>query len=74
MIFKLFVSTILLAALLVFALQNTETVKVHILLWTFSLSSVLLILIPFLVGFLLGWGLNAWGRHRRKEKKATGTP
>ncbi|OFW18231.1 MAG: hypothetical protein A3H27_05925 [Acidobacteria bacterium RIFCSPLOWO2_02_FULL_59_13] len=74
MIFKLFVSTILLAALLVFALQNTETVKVHILLWTFSLSSVLLILIPFLLGFLLGWGLNTWGRHRRKEKKATGTP
>lgn len=74
MVLKLLFLTLVLGALLVFALQNTETVKVHILLWTFSLSRALLILISLLVGFLLGWGLSVWARSRPRAKNNRITP
>jgi len=49
-------------------------VKVHFLLWTFSLSSALLVLIPLVFGFFLGWGLRAWGRYRGTGKKNPSGP
>jgi len=74
MTFKLLLFTAILAVLLVFALQNGEPVKVHFLVWTFSLSSALLVLIPLVFGFFLGWGLHAWGHYRGMGKKDPSGP
>ena len=45
----------LLLILLVFALQNTQTVAIKFLLWEITTSAVLTILISFCLGALTGW-------------------
>lgn len=48
--------TLLLTALsVIFVLQNTEVVDIRFLLWTLSMSRVLLILLLLAVGVLIGW-------------------
>jgi uncharacterized integral membrane protein len=49
---------VLLAVLLVFALQNTQPVAVKFLLWETTVSAVLTILISFCLGVLAGWLLH----------------
>ncbi|MBP1719893.1 MAG: Lipopolysaccharide assembly protein domain [Deltaproteobacteria bacterium] len=46
---------LLLAVLLVFALQNTHPVAIKFLLWETTASAVLTILISFCLGALTGW-------------------
>jgi uncharacterized integral membrane protein len=46
---------VLLAVLLVFALQNTQPVAVKFLLWETTASAVLTILISFCMGALAGF-------------------
>jgi len=46
---------ILLIFLVIFAVQNTQPVAVKLLFWEISTSSVLTILVSYLVGFLTGW-------------------
>ena len=46
---------VLLAVLLVFALQNTQPVAIKFLLWEATVSAVLTILISFCLGTLTGW-------------------
>jgi len=45
----------LLLTLLVFALQNTQTVAIKFLFWEVTTSAVLTILISFALGVLSGW-------------------
>jgi uncharacterized integral membrane protein len=53
------------AAVLVFALQNTETVTVRFLAWDTSMSRVLLIALLFGAGLAAGWLLRAWGARKQ---------
>ena len=55
---------ILLVFLVIFAIQNTQSVAVKLLFWEISTSAVLTILVSYLVGFLTGWlvGLLKTGR------------
>lgn len=46
---------VLLAVLLIFALQNTQPVAVKFLFWETTVSAVLTILISFFLGALTGW-------------------
>ena len=46
---------LLLLILLVFALQNTQTVAIKFLFWEVTTSAVLTILISFVLGVLSGW-------------------
>lgn len=59
---KLTLSVVLIGLVMVFTLQNTAVVEVHFLLWTLSMSLVLLIFGLLLVGVLLGWLLATLGR------------
>lgn len=60
------ISAIALAVLVViFVLQNTEPAGVEFLLWTWSASRALVLLIVFLVGVAVGWLANAGPRRRR---------
>ena len=46
---------VLLLVLLIFALQNIQTVTLRFLFWQAETSAVLSILFSFLIGFLVGW-------------------
>jgi len=47
---------LLLLAVLVFAIQNRETVGVSFLAWSFSIPKIFLILGTYVLGMLSGWG------------------
>jgi uncharacterized integral membrane protein len=56
---------ILLILLVIFAIQNTQAVGIKFLLWGFSTSAAVTILMSFIIGFLVGWLM---GRFRTKDK------
>jgi uncharacterized integral membrane protein len=56
---------LLLLVMLVFALQNIQTVTLKFLFWQIETSAVLSILFSFLVGFLVGWLIRI-GKPARK--------
>lgn len=54
--FASFVAVLLLIIVLVFSIQNRESVDVSFLLWSMSLPKIFLILGTYLFGMLSGWG------------------
>ena len=52
--------------LLIFILQNTQSVSLTFLFWTFSWPLWLLTLISAVLGALLWFGLGVMRRHRRR--------
>lgn len=53
--FKLVLMLLLVGAVILFTLQNTDVVQVHFLLWTLALSQVVLIFALLVIGMALGW-------------------
>lgn len=70
--FKLALSVVLIGLVMVFTLQNTAVVEVHFLLWTLSMSLVLLIFGLLVVGMLLGWLLCSLSRRHLAPPKHVG--
>jgi len=64
--FMLTLGVIFVAAVLVFAVQNTAVVDIRFLVWELSVSRALILLVSLLAGLLLGWGGCALSRSRRK--------
>jgi uncharacterized integral membrane protein len=56
---KLIGMIILLALLVICAIQNYQPVTVKFLFWTYETSTVLVVLVTFLIGGLVG-GLRLW--------------
>jgi uncharacterized integral membrane protein len=54
------------ALLLIFVLQNTESVRVHFLFWHFTWPIWVLILVAAAAGALIWIGLGVLRRHRRR--------
>ncbi|MBW2123821.1 MAG: LapA family protein [Deltaproteobacteria bacterium] len=52
---KSIVSGVLIALVIVFVVQNTETVQVRLLFWKVSMSWALMVLIALLIGIVAGW-------------------
>lgn len=67
--FKLALSVVLIGLVMVFTLQNTAVVEVHFLLWTLSMSLVLLFFGLLVVGMLLGWLLCSLSRRHLAPPK-----
>ena len=65
---------VLLVFLLIFAIQNTDPVKINFLFWAVETSAVLSILVSFLVGFLVGWLVWWTGPSRAKRQLSKKTP
>src|SRR3569832_1426888 len=61
---KLILMLVLVGAVILFALQNTDVVQVHFLLWTLALSQVVLIFALLVVGMALGWLACSLSRRR----------
>ncbi len=55
--------------LLVFMLQNTESVRLDFLIWSFMWPLWLLVLASALLGALVWFGLGVIRRHRRRKER-----
>ena len=50
-------TVLLLLVVLIFSIQNRESVAVSFLVWSLSIPKIFLILGTYLIGMLSGWGL-----------------
>ena len=57
---------VLVGVVLLFTLQNTQVVEVHLLFWKLSMSRVLLIFLLLAVGAILGWVAHSIYRNRAR--------
>jgi len=64
---KLIAIIVLLVLLLIFAIQNIQPVVLNFLFWQISTSSVLSILVSFVIGLLTGCLLMMIGRMKKKS-------
>jgi uncharacterized integral membrane protein len=64
---KVIAIIVLLILLLIFAIQNTQSVVLNFLFWQISTSSVLSILVSFVIGLLIGCLLMMIGRMKKKS-------
>jgi uncharacterized integral membrane protein len=62
-------SIIAVALLLIFMIQNAESVRLDFLVWDFNLLLWLLILVSALLGALVWIGLGVMRRHRRRVER-----
>ncbi len=61
---KIIAAIVLAVLVLVFVLQNADPVGVEFLLWTWTASRAVVLLVVFLIGAAVGWLARA-GRKRR---------
>lgn len=66
---KVMAIIVLLILLLIFAIQNTQPVVLNFLFWLISTSSVLSILVSFIIGLLTGCLLMMIGRMKKKSPR-----
>ncbi len=64
---------ILLVVLVIFAIQNPQSVNINFLFWGFQTTAVLSILVSFVIGFLVGW-LILWLGPRKKKSSPSSLP
>ena len=64
---RLILILVLLGAVLLFTVQNTQVVELRFLFWKLSMSRVLLIFLLLAVGAILGWVVNSAYRHRTRR-------
>lgn len=69
---KLTVGVVLALAVLVFIVQNTETVQLDFLVWTLSMSRALMVFAVLVVGLVLGWLWSSEHQRRRQRRGKTG--
>ena len=67
---KLALAFVLLGAVLVFTVQNTDVVRIRFLGWVLELSLSLLIFLALAIGFLSGFLMTGWRHWRRRRKGA----
>ena len=64
---KLIVGLVLAGLIVLFTLQNTETVEVSFLFWKWSTPRAVMIFCVLVVGMVIGWILSSWARHRTRD-------
>ena len=65
---KFIVGIIIGVFVIIFMVQNVETVDIRFLTWTFQIQRAIMILIVFVVGIGIGWVVKSIG-YRKKRKK-----
>lgn len=63
---KLYLGLGLLFMVVLFAIQNAESLEVSFLFWTFTMRRALVLFLVLAVGVVLGWSLRIWV-HRREQ-------
>lgn len=67
MSFRLILTVVLAALVVVFVLQNTAVVEIRFLFWTVAMSRALLIVVMLVSGMALNWLLHGYFALRRKK-------
>lgn len=67
---RLWITGILIALVVVVCLQNSQSTKVEVLFATFNAPLILMLAIFVLIGVLIGYIGPVWRQHRRAEKRA----
>jgi uncharacterized integral membrane protein len=57
------------ALLVIFMIQNTDKIRLHFLVWHFTMMLWLFTLITAVVGALVWFGLGVIRRHRRRKAR-----
>jgi uncharacterized integral membrane protein len=65
---RLIVGIILGAVVIIFAVQNTETVTYTFLAWSITAARALVVILVFVFGLLTGWLVTGLGRLSRRGK------
>lgn len=65
------VAIVLLVLVLIFTVQNAETVNIKLLFWTLSAPRAVLIVLTFLFGVVAGWSLRIVSRRLRGRSHKT---
>ena len=60
---KIALVLILLLLLIIFTVQNYEIVQISFLFWSFQTSRAIIIFIPLVVGFIIGWSVSFIKKH-----------
>ena len=68
------IALIVLILLLIFAIQNTQPVVLNFLFWQIFTSSVISILVSYIIGLLTGCLLMMTGRMKKKSTQSYGDP
>ncbi|MBT8077040.1 MAG: DUF1049 domain-containing protein [Gammaproteobacteria bacterium] len=66
--YKFAVTILLLLLVMIFAVQNAETVEVQLLFWAVNLPRSLLIFMMLLIGTVIGWFLRSILRISRNNQ------
>jgi len=70
---KKIVIGVILFFLLIIILQNLTVVDVKFLFWKISINLLLVILLPFLAGTVMGWFFSSFFRKRQLKNKKDAT-
>ena len=65
---KITIAVVLLVAMVIFAVQNIESVKVSFIVWSVNAPQVFVILGTYVLGMLTGWGLVEVLKRTLREK------
>ena len=68
MTFKLLAYLLLLLGIVIFSVQNADSVRLRFLGWTFSASEALVIFLCALIGVAIGFGVSAYARRKRADR------
>lgn len=61
--FKFWAIVVSVVLIVVFTLQNTSSVEMHVLIWSFTASGAFLVLVAVALGFIAGWVLRSARGH-----------
>lgn len=67
---RLWITGILIALVVVVCLQNAQKVSVEVLFAKFDAPLIIMLAVFTLIGVLIGYIGPVWRRHRREEKRA----
>ena len=65
---RVIIGIVLGAAVIVFALQNAETVTYTFIAWSLSAPRAVVVLLAFVLGLVTGWLVTGLGRLRRRAR------
>ncbi len=51
--------SVLAIIMVIVVIQNVDTIKIHFLFWTFTMSRYLVLFLLFAIGFIIGWLLRS---------------
>ena len=65
---RMIIGIILGAVVIIFAIQNTETVTYNFIAWSVTAPRALVVIVVFVFGLLAGWLVTGLGRIGRRKK------